>query len=545
MSRRALAILLVALLPGMVRAQAKPPPLPGCGPAPLLFVRFLGPRGLRVSLYPDTGPAREYAAPVAAGLRPGYVYRVKLSGLVDLPAVALYPSLEVRGSLMLPPKLNAADFPAPVVFTDTDIQKALSGTLVTKVIYLEHPDKAPPLATKPDQPLETDVPAGQDALEESRAFGRPMLIIRLGERELSERELAAQAVPGTLLLPGARALPRPSVAPCVPWACWRVYDPILGPRPPEEECLHDGGDVGQPAGLDREGNLHGLDPSDSVAEYTDSAGRRHLTVSNRVCVCVPRYVVLRAETPLASYDSALSLAAAQSALGQGQLQMRLPSMQTQQYDQLGAMKGRLRPSGAIARLAPGELLQLEVLKAEVMDMGLGALLGTEAIARLTEVQRTELTKQIEVTRQFGSSASTRGVGGTLGTVVAGRVEGLKVIAGVAETRDCTVACNQAPRPPDKPLCLYKWANVQAARVGDVITFHLKYDNQGGQPITDVAVSDSLSGRLEYIPGTARSNRGAVFTTQENEAGSVILHWEVDGRLLPGQSGVVSFQAKVR
>jgi uncharacterized repeat protein (TIGR01451 family) len=82
-------------------------------------------------------------------------------------------------------------------------------------------------------------------------------------------------------------------------------------------------------------------------------------------------------------------------------------------------------------------------------------------------------------------------------------------------------------------------------VGDVITFYLKYSNTGGQPITDVAVSDSLVGRLEYVPGSARADRTAVFTVQENEAGSRILRWEIAGRLLPGQSGVVSFQARVR
>jgi uncharacterized repeat protein (TIGR01451 family) len=102
-----------------------------------------------------------------------------------------------------------------------------------------------------------------------------------------------------------------------------------------------------------------------------------------------------------------------------------------------------------------------------------------------------------------------------------------------------------PHAPEKPLILFKWANAQAAQVGDTVTFYLKYSNHGGQPITDVAVSDSLTGRLEYVPGSAKSDRDAVFTTQENEAGSLILRWEVSGRLLPGQSGVVSFQAKVR
>ena len=55
--------------------------------------------------------------------------------------------------------------------------------------------------------------------------------------------------------------------------------------------------------------------------------------------------------------------------------------------------------------------------------------------------------------------------------------------------------------------------------------------QTGRPavFTDVAVTDSLSPRLEYVAGSAQSDRTAVFTTQDNGAGSVILRWEVSGR----------------
>jgi uncharacterized repeat protein (TIGR01451 family) len=125
------------------------------------------------------------------------------------------------------------------------------------------------------------------------------------------------------------------------------------------------------------------------------------------------------------------------------------------------------------------------------------------------------------------------------------VEGLALISAVAETRDITVPCDHAPEIPEQPLYLYKWADKGAAEVGDIITFTLKYSNIGGKPITEVAVNDSLAGRLEYVPDSAQSSRDAVFTTEKNEAGSVILRWEVSGKLLPGQSGVVRFQAKVR
>jgi hypothetical protein len=35
------------------------------------------------------------------------------------------------------------------------------------------------------------------------------------------------------------------------------------------------------------------------------------------------------------------------------------------------------------------------------------------------------------------------------------------------------------------------------------------------------------------------------TVEPNEAGSVIVRWQISGKLLPGQSGVVSFQARIR
>src|SRR5262249_48313788 len=112
-------------------------------------------------------------------------------------------------------------------------------------------------------------------------------------------------------------------------------------------------------------------------------------------------------------------------------------------------------------------------------------------------------------------------------------------------RDYTCICEEHPHVPDKPLTLCKWANTTTAQIGDTVTLYLKYSNQGYQPISDIIVSDSLTGRLEYVPGSAKSDRDAVFTMQQNEAGSLILRWEIQGRLLPNQSGVVSFQAKIR
>src|SRR5689334_13279528 len=83
-----------------VPARAAPVPIPP--PAPVLYVRIAAPAGLRVTFYPGGNQAREFPAPVTVGMRPGYVYRVKVTGFRDFPGLALYPTLEVRGTLQGP-----------------------------------------------------------------------------------------------------------------------------------------------------------------------------------------------------------------------------------------------------------------------------------------------------------------------------------------------------------------------------------------------------------------------------------------------------------
>jgi uncharacterized repeat protein (TIGR01451 family) len=481
MSRWRIALILVALLVPAAHGQA-PPHMPPVGPAPLLHVRFAGPEGLQVTVPDGSLSGRIYPAPIAVGLRPGYIYRMKLAGMAAYPGMALYPSLEVRGTLQLPPQMRAADYPAPVVFSVEEMGRALRGALITKVVYLENPVHAVPTAAPPDLPLETELRPGVDLIEQARILGRPVMIVRLGGRGFTDEEMAREFIPGTVLFPGEQALPPAACRPFVPWGCFPVYDPILGPRCPEEECLHDGGDIGLPAGFDREGRLRGVDPSDTVAAYSDSHGGRHIAVSNRICVCVPRFAVLRSEIVPLGWASILSPLGTQTVLSQSLLRVRWPSVEAR------------------------ESLQAEAVRVSERASVVQSQYGT-----------------LDITELRGTAT------------VVGRFRGQEVIG--------TPVVHKGP--PPGPLVLCKWADKQAAEVGDVVTFFLRYTNAGGQPITDVGVSDSLTGRLVYVPGSAKTDRDAVFTLQENEAGSVLLHWEVGGTLAPGQSGLISFQVRVR
>src|SRR5262249_46586667 len=184
-----------------------PPPPPAHGPAPLLFVRFSGPPGVNVTLYQGQAQGHTFPTPVTVGFRPGYTYRIKVSGFPDHPEACRFPSLEVSGTLQPPPRMRAADYPAPVDFTDADIAAIGGGALLTRVVVLEHPDRAIPLGTRADQPLEADVPPGRDPLEAAREHGRPVLITPLGQRAFTPQEMARQAIAGPLLLPGHQAPP--------------------------------------------------------------------------------------------------------------------------------------------------------------------------------------------------------------------------------------------------------------------------------------------------------------------------------------------------
>jgi uncharacterized repeat protein (TIGR01451 family) len=530
-------------------ATAQPPAPPQLalrGPAPLLFLRFIGPAGMKVTFYPGTRMARSFDAPAVAGVRAGYLIRAQLDHFVDHPDLVLFPSIEVRGALWLGPKLNPADYPAPVVLSPADIESIRAGDVVTKAIYLENPERAAPVATTPDAPIELNFPPGVDLLEQARRAGRPVAVVRFGGRAVPPEELARFAVPGTVLMPGEHGLMPAAVPPCLPLADRMFLDPVIGPRPPEEECLRDGGDEGLRAGYDAQGQLRGVEPADTVGEYTDAAGRRHIVCSNRVCICVPRYAVLRSETPFGRYDAVVAVNDTRGIRGQEHMKALVPPILSGQIEQPQAVKSRERPSIWTAEVGIGRAVRVEVLQAHAVEVGPLAAIGTRAMYELREEERLRLVRQLELARLLSQREGVHENDQVTRTGVVARVQGgPEVISAAVETRDFTVCCNETPRVPDKPLLLFKCADRPAAKVGDIVTFTLRYSNHGGRPLTDVAVNDSLTGRLEYVPGSARSDRDAVFTMQENEAGSLMLRWEVTGKLLPGESGVVRFQAKVR
>lgn len=153
------------------------------GPLPGYFqpVEIRGPSGLAISTAEAGQFSDPQAAPLVAGMLIGSVYRLRVTNIPLQPGMEVYPTIEVIDRTYPPPG-REFKFPIPIELTQEELELALDGKFVTRVIYLEEPDSAVPTAHEPgDQPY-FEVREGENPLEIADTLGRPMAILRLGAR---------------------------------------------------------------------------------------------------------------------------------------------------------------------------------------------------------------------------------------------------------------------------------------------------------------------------------------------------------------------------
>ena len=120
------------------------------------------------------------------------IYRFHVSEITNLGNVVLYPSVEVIDRLY-PPAGRAHEFPIPVELSAEDLRLAAQGKYVTRVIYVEDPDDTFPYneADIAEDSLRSnrnmaqryfEVPPGEDPYIVARGLGRPVAILRIGNR---------------------------------------------------------------------------------------------------------------------------------------------------------------------------------------------------------------------------------------------------------------------------------------------------------------------------------------------------------------------------
>jgi hypothetical protein len=178
-----------AMPPGAIGSQR----LERGGPLSGYFqpVRIRAPEGARIALAPGAAnsAASTRATPAneaLVGMQIGFVYRLRVTNIPNNEGVDIYPTIELIDRLYPPPGL-ALRFPIPIDLTQNELELAADGAFVTRVIYVEDPLHALPVArhANGDQPW-TEAPAGEDPLVTADRNGRPVAILRIGSRAPNE-----------------------------------------------------------------------------------------------------------------------------------------------------------------------------------------------------------------------------------------------------------------------------------------------------------------------------------------------------------------------
>ena len=153
------------------------------GPLPGYFqpVEIAAPSGAMISLVAGGTFTESEISPLRVAMQVGGVYRLRVTNIPLHPGREVYPTIELIDRIY-PPRGFEHRFPIPVELTQEDLELALEGKFVTRVIYLEDPQAALPTETQPGHTQWFDAGPGHDPLQLADNLGRPVAILRLGGR---------------------------------------------------------------------------------------------------------------------------------------------------------------------------------------------------------------------------------------------------------------------------------------------------------------------------------------------------------------------------
>jgi hypothetical protein len=201
---RVAGIVIVSVLTwitGESRLAADPPPVhynhagimpPGAigsqqlmrgGPLPGYFqpVEIKAPEGTQISPAVAGGFEEPSTGTLTAGLLIGAVYRLRVTNIPLQEGIEVYPTVEVIDRTY-PPVGQEFKFPIPIELTQEELETAAEGRFVTRVIYIEDPESAVPVARKGNEQAYFEVQVGDNPLDVADSLGRPVAIMRMGAR---------------------------------------------------------------------------------------------------------------------------------------------------------------------------------------------------------------------------------------------------------------------------------------------------------------------------------------------------------------------------
>lgn len=298
-----------------------------------------------------------------------------------------------------------------------------------------------------------------------------------------------------------------------------------------QEYLFDGGDQEPKVRVRRDNSYIGLDPEDTVIQYETLDGKVHVDSGCRVAIYAPRFASVRKRYNPVERDQSMQVINVAQPHGPKMAQNTLPPIEERAQTRyvadsqtriIEAVRQGVKPLPTEAMVSPVVIIE---------EQDALALLNLINVGATRYRDKAALHQGILAAREWSTPES-------IGVLENG-AEPMSVI-GNQGTNGVTHYERKGAR-----IRLCKVASEQMAHPGDTIQFVIRFDNVGEQPVSNLVVTDSLTGRLEYVPDTQKSTRDAQFVLTPNGAGSETLRWELKRELGPGEGGLISFECKVR
>lgn len=282
-----------------------------------------------------------------------------------------------------------------------------------------------------------------------------------------------------------------------------------------------------------QGYRNGLETQDTIVEYQDESGKMHVKATNEVAVYSPRFGAVRmvsGSSENLSIDRALG---AYDQVNGLQMDTRLKPNIEQQNEQLNAALVRSSPSGLETESITLGMNQATKLADHTKLENTNTNYGSAGIERLERTQTPVTNAGIQAAAQWTRKQSP--------VIVASDVQGAEAYAWFRPQEEVGIEENKRPGK----LYIDKAVDLLSAKPGDILTFTIRYKNTGEKSLFNVNVIDNLTPRLEYIEGSATSDRNGKLVVEDNQEGSLILKWEISEEITGGTNGMITFKAKVR
>ncbi|MBI1314180.1 hypothetical protein GC176_23035 [bacterium] len=314
-----------------------------------------------------------------------------------------------------------------------------------------------------------------------------------------------------------------------------------------DEYLFDGGDRELPV---HEGALtrYGLDTQDTIVEYSDHTGKKHLKESNQVAIYAPRFSAVRAVTTPGGEFNIERLAGMQDRTHNSGVRTKIGPQRYDRTDRLKGLRVRSRASGIETQDWQSGLASTVRLSAHEKLINAFMDFSFAMPGETSQANEARLQVAIDAASQWTRHENP---------VVIAKLDSLHQVEARFKAAEMVGVEDEAPKPGD--LRIVKLADRSSAKPGDVVTFVIRYDNVGDRELRDVTIVDNLTPRLEFLEDSATSDLPGEVFMEDNGEGSLVLTFRLDNPL-PGHKvkdaaknrgkdirtgGVITFQCRVR